>query len=158
MHACPPLPSLNRGVTHLAAGEPSNICADTAPPSGSRAGICRTTVTGAWPAERPVSPGTRQPPAPRAGTPLRRPHTAPSPGTTPHIEDRWSTHDELQRSRWGREGKGRWVLRLATHLRERKEVEGDVFKIDKERWRCQRSEFFKASCYKNPTLHIKCTW
>lgn len=120
LHTHTPQPSPSRGLTDLAGGEPSSRCADTAPPCGSHAGTCRPTERDVWPAERPVPPGTRQQPAPPAGTPLRRTHTDPDRGTAPRTGGRRSTPDELQHSRWGREGRGRWVLRMATHLGEGK--------------------------------------
>lgn len=113
-------PGPNRGLPDLAAVEHSSICADTAPPCGSHAGTCRTIEWGVWPAERPVSPGTQQPPAPLVGTRLHQPHIAPCRGTMPHSGGRRSTPDELQHSQWWREGRERWVRRQATHLREDK--------------------------------------
>lgn len=100
------LPHPLRVLTNLAGGAPSSICAGTAPPCEGHGGTCRPTERGVWPAERPVSPGTRLPPAPLAGTPLHQPHTAPSPGTTPCTGAQLSTRDELPHSQSGRKGRG----------------------------------------------------
>ena len=122
-HTCMHVPhttSPNRGLTDLAAGEPSSICADTAPLCGSRADTCRMTERGVWSAKRPVPPGTQQPPDPQAGTSPHQLHTAPGLGTAPHTGGQQSTPGELQHSRWGREWRRRWILWMATHLREDK--------------------------------------
>lgn len=111
-----------RALTNLAAGAPSSICADTAPPCVGPGGICRLTGQGVWPAGRPVSPGTRPPPAPRAETLRRQPHTAPNPGTMPCTGGQLSTRDELQHSQLGKEGRGRWLLRMVIHLKEKEQL------------------------------------
>ncbi len=161
LHACPPHP---RGLTDLATGELSSICAGTAPPCGSRAGTCRPTERGVWPVEHPVCRGTRQPPAPPVGTLMHRLHTAPGPGTTPRTEDRRSTPDELQHSQWGREGRGNWVLRMATHLQEDKRDGGRRVKRERREREAltgntlivvnilTRYQSTKLQTIKNPTL------
>lgn len=104
--------------TDLAAGEHSSICADTAPPCGSHVDTYKPTERDVWPAVRPVSPDTQMLPAPPRGTWLHQTHTAPSHGTAPHTGDQWSTPDELQHSQWVGQDRERWVLKMATHLRE----------------------------------------
>ena len=129
--------------TDLAAGEPSSICADTAPPCENHAGTCRPTERGVWPAEHPVSPGTQLRPAPVVRKWLRQPHTAPSPGTMPHNADQQSTPDELQHSQCGWRGRGKLVMRMTRHLRDTKDGERHKLRRNHRKSKCQKLNIFE---------------